>query len=243
MEHTERFERFIINEASETFDFEKYLNHEVAVFTRYIENRAGQKQIKVLDANGQSSLLALGLSLQGYNVYSTNKTDITLPESLQLSMRQPIKPFQWHQDATFDVVILPHNAISENLTEEDLCQTLVQIFNVLRKNGSLLMTTRFYDRLLRLQPNSGQSQQITIDDKQCIQLSTWDWLCKDDCTYLQNHYVIQKMGKDCTSYHTSSRHRAWRRAEINMALSQIGFMGIQYHSVANDQMLIRAIKR
>ncbi len=243
MEHIQRYEQFILSEADETFDFEKYLNHEVAVFKRHIDSMRCHKQLKILDANGQSSLLALGLSLQGHDFYSTNKIDVDLPESLQLSMRQPIKHFQWHQETTFDVVILSHNAISENLTEDDLCLTLVQMLNVLRENGSLLMTTRFYDRLLRLQPNRDQSQQIMIDGKQCIQLSVWDWLCKSNCTYLQSHYIIQQIAGDCKSYHSSSHHRAWRRAEINMMLSQVGFMGIQYHSVSNDQVLIRAIKR
>lgn len=243
MEHIQRFEQFILNEADTTFDFAKFLYHEVAMFTQCIDNIAHHQQIKILDANGQSSLLALGLSLQGYDVYSTNKINVTLPESLQLSMQQKIRHFQWHQQIKFDVVILPHNAISENLSKAELHQSLEQIFTVLKKNGSLLITTRFYDRLLRHHHNSDHPQKFTIDNKQCIQLSLWDWLCKEDCTYLQSHYVIQQIGTDCKSYYSSSQHRAWRRAEINMVLAHIGFTGIQYHSASNDQMLVRAIKR
>ncbi len=242
MEHIQLFEQFILREADDSFDFETFLNHEVAIYTRCMDNITRRKQMKILVASGQSSLLALGLALQGHHVYSTKKIDVDLPESLQLSMMQTITDFQWHQQDKFDAVLLSHNAISEYLTEAELDQTLDKISNVLENNGLLLISTCFYDRLLRLQPQSNH-QQFIVADKRCIQLSVWDWLCKNECTYLQNHYVIQQIGEECVSYHNCSRHRAWRRAELNMALSQMGFVSIQYHSVANDQMLICAIKR
>jgi len=242
MKHIRHFEQFIINAADETFDFETYLSYEIAIYQKYIENIMCCKQIMILDAAGKSNFLSHGLSFHGYNVYSVNPIDVILPQSFQSSMKQRIKHFQWHNQEQFDVVILAHNTISEYLTEHDLHQVIQQIHRVLDKNGVLLITTYFYDQLLRLQPKNNAPMQFAIGNKRCIQLELWDWMSGHECTYQQDHFFIQQIADRYTIHNSRSQHRAWRRAEINMILSRVGFLDIQYHSGANNHMLVSAHK-
>lgn len=242
MEYSQPFEEFILREAHETSNFEAFLSQETAVFTRQIDKIAFDKQITILDADSESNLLALGLSFQGHQVHSVKKTEFEMLNSSQLGVHEHVKYFYGNEKQKFDVIILANNAISQYMTENELYENLNRLFNVLNKNGMMLIMPRFYDQLLRAQSKNYAPQQIQIGNKRCIQLSVWDWLSKNNCTYLQDYYTIQQADKDYLLHHSSRKLRAWRRAEINLALSQVGFIGIQYHSDTQNSILISARK-
>ena len=242
MEHIAEFDQFIAEEIDDIASFSTFLKYEVEVFTQFINDRRWDKQIKILDYVGKSQLLATGLSLYGYKVYSAGyNQDWDKPMKALFQMGQTLKPYSTDSIETFDVIILAHNAISEYLTEHDLQHALRQVFDLLDENGVLLITTRFYDHLIRLKPENNHPETFSIEDKRCIHFSLWDWLSKEDCTYLQRHYIIQQIGER-TITHTSKMHRrAWRRAEINMALCNAGFTSIDYHTLDDQRMLVGAM--
>lgn len=238
MEHIQYFEQAIVDAAKHSADLTIFHSQEVAVFSQYIRDRGWQKNVKILDADGKSSLLAVGLSLEGYDVYTINPVGITIPDSLESSMGQTIKSFQSHQKEKFNVVLLPHDAISDNLTSDALQQTLVRLFDVMEKNSIIVIKTRFYDHLLRSQSKNDSPYQLTIAGKRLIKFSVWEWLSKPECTYRQDHFIIQQIEDSCMIQSAKSHHRAWRRAELNMSLSQVGFQGIQYHSLKGQTLVI-----
>ncbi len=241
MEYTQHFDQFFVDEMDAILNYDAFLKHEVDIFIQHISQRKWQRQIKILDSVGSSHVLAVGLAQQGYKVYRANhpKRDVLPSPSLRLG--EVVKPYSANGSEKFDVVIVAHNAISAYLTEDDLRQSLDQIIARLEKNGLLLITTRNYDELLNSRPKIDTPHVFTAGTKRYVQLAVWDWLCTDICTYKQSSYVIHQNGKQCILHADQSRHRAWRRAEINIALSKAGFTSIQYDTLDNGHVLICAM--
>lgn len=224
----------------ESEDLRHYFEGQAEVFAECIRKRSPARAIRVLDIAGKSNGLPLGLSLYGYEVYSTCEIH-QIPENIASRLRTPIKPYLANDSEKFDVVVAANNALADHTTEAELQQTLRSAAKRLNDEGLLLLTMRYYDQLLRTRPGCDKPCVLSTANGRCIHLVTWQWMA-GNCLYTQDHYLIQHQGDQCMVTHFATTQRAWRRAEIDLALSQAGFRGIQYQSIDENQMLICASK-
>lgn len=240
MKSTQRYEKFIFDAIDESFDLNAFLKEEVKPIVNRIDNETHDKKLKILDADGRSSVLASGLALCGYDVYQVADDSITIPEHFAGQVQSIIQPYEPDCHEKFDAIIIAHDKISEYQTDADLDTALHNFACLLDKNGLLIFTTHYYDQLLRRKPESQPARVLSIRNQRFIHLSVWEWINQSTCLYQKTNIVIHECEQRYSFYTEKSQHRAWRRAELNLALSRAGFLGIQYHSINADQMLVSA---
>jgi glycine/sarcosine N-methyltransferase len=77
--------------------------------------------------------------------------------------------------ATFDAVISFDNALPHLLTDDDLLRALTGIRRRLRTGGTLLVSTRDYDTMVRDRVRGVTPILLEVDDERLIAGQAWEW--------------------------------------------------------------------
>lgn len=131
-------------------------------------------------------------------------------------------------EGMFDVVLSCDNAIAHFLTDKDLETALHNMKAKAAEGGLLLISLRDYDQLLLQKPRSTTPQVNDTDNGRQLSFQVWDWL-GDGRQYTLNHFVIKEHQGQWETVLNVTRLRAWRQAEITLALKQAGFHEITWH--------------
>lgn len=248
------FEAKLLHFADESPDLKRFLDRQVEVIVDKIGQQiAGRpahgKPARILNVGTPSPTLLMGLSQLGHAVYAEagQIPFDQLPRTVATRLRQAVtwlEPAQHTGDplphpVPYDIVIAANNTLADCLTEAALHQTLHKQANQLAPGGLLLANVRNDDLLLQARTRVDGLQTFATTRGHCIYFATLEWTGQA-CAYTANRYLIAHTNGSVTVDHASTPHRAWRFAEINMALLHAGFIDIQRKPLDDDRVLLLA---
>jgi SAM-dependent methyltransferase len=127
----------------------------------------------------------------------------------------------------FDAVISFDNSIAHMPTETELERALISMTAKVRPGGALLLSLRDYDQLAQEQP---RSTPLTVKDGpqgRSIVFQVWDWQA-DASGYTASLFTLRQRGEAWETLCVTSDLHAWRRAQVETALTKAGLTGITW---------------
>lgn len=192
------------------------------------------EEIKLLDCSCGIGTQAIGLAKQGFKVTATDLSPISVErakiEALSYGVELNVGVADFRSldtdiSGVFDVVLSADNAVPHLLTDEDLLQAASNMYAKLQNEGTLLITLRDYDELVKSKPRATEPR--IFDKGKRIVFQVWDWE-EESNTYLTNHFIMQEIDGEWKTKHNKTRYRALLREEFSRMLSQAGFSDIEW---------------
>lgn len=196
----------------------------------------GPGQRTLLDASCGIGTQALGLAQLGYRVHATDLSAAELERARREAAALGLQPTFALADmralpeqvpGSFDVVLSADNAIAHLLTGDDLLRALRGMRAKLNAAGLLVLTLRDYDALLRDRARATAPAVFDGPEGRRIVLHVFDWEAGSTC-YRTNLFIVRQAVDSWTTLHWSADSRAWRRAEIEVALADAGLAEVRW---------------
>ena len=92
-------------------------------------------------------------------------------------------------DSCADVVVCADNALPHLLTDDDVLGAFAEMGRILRPGGTVIVTTRDYDRILADPPASTLPQVFAADGQRVISFQLWTWRVDSDVYDLEHFQV------------------------------------------------------
>jgi glycine/sarcosine N-methyltransferase len=203
-----------------------------------ITSLCGEHPLIILDCTCGIGTQAIGLAQ--YPQFTVHATDLS-PEAVTRAREEAeefgvkltfgvadVLNLESEVEGTFEVVLSCDNAIAHFLSDDDLKTALHNMKAKIAPGSLLLLSLRDYDQLLLQKPRATTPQVNDIADGRQISFQVWDWL-GDGRQYTLNHFVVKAKKDGWETVCNTTRLRAWRQAEITLALKQTGFNDIMWH--------------
>jgi SAM-dependent methyltransferase len=217
-------------------DWRGSIRRQCDALDRLIRAELGTGPLSVLDASCGIGTQAIGLARLGYRVHGADVSPAQVErarcEAVAAGVTVPFAVADMRQlesriEGRFDVVLSADNAVAHLLTEEDLALAARSMRERLCDGGLLVVTTRDYDALLREKPRASTPGVFDGPEGRRIVFHVFDWDREGD-SYRTNIFLLRQSGDGWTTLHWSACSRAWRRGEIDRALSAAGFAGTRW---------------
>jgi glycine/sarcosine N-methyltransferase len=117
-------------------------------------------------------------------------------------------------DSCADVVVCADNALPHLLTDDDVLGAFAEMGRILRPGGTVIVTTRDYDRILADPPASTLPQVFTADGQRVISFQLWTWRENSDVYDLDHFQVHERADGNRTTERRTATYRAYRRAAL-----------------------------
>jgi SAM-dependent methyltransferase len=127
----------------------------------------------------------------------------------------------------FDAVITKGNSIPHLLYDEQLEETLLIFYEMLRPGGLLLIGMRDFEPLLEDRPRFMPGRAHDEPEEQIITFDIWDWDDGPPITVTINTFIVR--GRNDT-YRVIKRpvvFRALTAEEVQVVISEVGFQNFQ----------------
>lgn len=182
----------------------------------------GQDRASVLDCSCGIGTQAIGLALRGHRVTGTDLSPRAAARAAREAARRSLTlrtaaadmrrlPFP---DGRFDTVVCADNSLPHLLTEQDVHAALAEMRRVLRPAGLLLVSTRFYDDLLRDRPASTAPQvhRFAGGGERSVTFQLWHWHDDSEHYDMEHFQLLPANGDWCvqvrrTTYWALGRDR------------------------------------
>ena len=129
----------------------------------------------------------------------------------------------------FDAVLACDNSLPHLRTEADLIAALRSIRMCLSQGGVFVASIRDYDALSIDRPSGVAPVTYHSHGRRRVVGQAWQW-SDDGDTVLVMLFILQEKLRDWTCSSWDTQFRAWRRAEIEAALTTSGFHGTTWHT-------------
>lgn len=193
---------------------------------------------RLLDCTCGIGTQALPLALRGYRVLGSDVSaaaiDRARREADERAIRVDFAVCDLREvgrlaSSRFDAVIACDNSLPHLRTDDDLISALRSIRMCLPAGGLFLASIRDYDALSRDRPGGVVPVTYSSNAPRRIVGQAWQWSERGE-TVLIRLFILQEShgGWSCSLWTT--RYRAWRRAELEAALTTSGFDGGTWHS-------------
>lgn len=220
-------------------DWKRAVQRQGETLSELITSLCGERDVRILDCTCGIGTQAIGLAHQPH--FTLHATDLST-EAISRA-RAEAKAFGVHitfgiadllqlesqVEGRFDVVLSCDNSVAHFLNDTDLQTAFDNMWAKIVPDGMLLISLRDYDRLLIQKPHSMPPQVNDTNAHRQISFQVWDWL-GDGRQYTLNHFVVKER---TGGWHTAcnvTRLRAWRQAEVTLALKHAGFHDIRWHA-------------
>jgi glycine/sarcosine N-methyltransferase len=190
----------------------------------------------VLDVSCGIGTQALGLARKGYRVHGTDLSTASVGrarrEAAELGVAATFAMADMRRlgeevEGRFDVVLSADNAIAHLLTEAELAAAFRGMRARVRAGGLVVVTLREYDTMLRERPRTSGPGVFDDPGGQRIVFHVFDWEGVGDL-YRNNIFVVRQTDGGWTTLHWSTRSRAWRRGQVEAALTQAGLGDVRW---------------
>lgn len=190
---------------------------------------------RILDVACGIGTQSLGLAKLGFHVTGCDISPAAVErarrEAAQRNLNIPFSvanmlDLSGFVDSSFDAVICMDNALPHLKNGEQLIQAATQCRSKLRPNGLFMASIRDYDRLIQEMPAVHGPSFFPDQKQRRIVLQVWDWL--DERRYIFHLYITRMVAKDWQTFHTTAVYRAVMRDEVSQALTDAGFVNIQW---------------
>jgi SAM-dependent methyltransferase len=133
-------------------------------------------------------------------------------------------------DSCADVVVCADNALPHLLTDEDVLGAFAEMGRILRPGGTVLVTTRDYDRILADPPASTLPQVFTADGQRVISFQLWTWRLDSDVYDLEHFQVHEDADGAQRTERRTATYRAYRRAALTELAVVTGLRDVCWHT-------------
>jgi SAM-dependent methyltransferase len=132
-------------------------------------------------------------------------------------------------DCCADAVICADNALPHLLADGDVLAALAQMSRVLRPGGTVIVTTRDYDRVLADPPASTLPQVHTSGGGRVISFQLWAWRDEAGIYDLEHYQVREGADGTRTTERRTATYRAYARAGLTGLAAAAGLRDITWH--------------
>ena len=134
-----------------------------------------------------------------------------------------------------DAVICADNALPHLLADSDVLAALAQMNRVLRPGGTVIITTRDYDRVLADPPASTLPQVFTSGGERVISFQLWSWREEAGIYDLEHFQVHERADGTRTAELRTATYRAYTRAALTELASAAGLQDVKWHMPGESQ--------
>lgn len=132
-------------------------------------------------------------------------------------------------DCRADAVICADNALPHLLADGDVLAALAQMCRVLRPGGTVIVTTRDYDRVLADPPASTPPQVYRSGGDRVISFQLWAWREEAGIYDLEHFQVHEGADGSRTTERRTAAYRAYTRAALTELASVAGLRDVKWH--------------
>jgi len=216
-------------------DWDSELEREGLNLRRYMR----QHEVKtVLDASCGPGTQAIALARLGYTVTAADPSAGILARARENAaeygvtdrvtfVQSDFQNLHNHVDGPFDAVLSKGNSIPHLLRDEQIEETLLIFYELMRPGGLLLIGMRDFEPLLEDRPRFWPGRIHDEAEEQVITFDVWDWDDGPPVTVTFNSFVVRGSG---TTYQVSKRpvlFRALTAEELEIVISEVGFEDFQ----------------
>ena len=220
------------------WDWEAVMREQGATLDRFLEHQLGRSgPYALLDCSCGIGTQAIGLALEGHQVFATDLSPVSIDCAAQeatrlgVDMTFGVADFRELGDTisdTFDVVLTCDNSIAHCLKDEDLNAALVSMKTRLKAGGLLLLSMRDYDALIADKPRFTSQHVQDRPDGRRVVFQLRDWL-SDGRRYRAHQFLIREIDGGYDLKHFETEHRALLRGEMTVALLGAGYEDVRWH--------------
>jgi SAM-dependent methyltransferase len=132
-------------------------------------------------------------------------------------------------DACADAVVCADNALPHLLTDGDVAAALAEAGRVLRPGGTVIITTRDYDRVLSGSPSSTLPQVFGSAGDRIISFQLWTWRQGSGIYDLEHFQVHERAGGAWATERRTATYRAFTRDALTALASSAGLRDVTWH--------------
>ena len=220
------------------YDWEAEMRWDGASLDRFLAKQLGGRgPYSVLDCSCGIGTQAIGLALQGHQVYATDLSPVSIDcarresTALGVEITFGVADFRRLSETisdTFDVVLSCDNSFAHCLEDDDLAAALASIKTRLKPGGLLLLSIRDYDALVVDKPRFNSEHVQDRPDGRRIVFQVWDW-ASDGCSYRNRQFLIKETDGHYEIKHFETELRALLRDEVMTAVRGAGYEDARWH--------------
>lgn len=210
-----------------------------------------QPPLRLLAYNCAADLTPLGMVMLGYQVHAVNSDPVNtqhiqqyvaLPNSVLSCASYPILKVDERESQAFDVAVIEGCVITDLRLDSQLAEVCRQLAVTLRPDGLLVITKADFDETLRTREQVLRPHLTDDHTGRQLEVTVRDWH-GNGYEYTETGYRI--MHGDGAPTITSQAHerRAWRNAELVLALAQAGFQTVQWQPDDQYGGVLTAVKQ
>ncbi|MFF9915356.1 class I SAM-dependent methyltransferase [Streptomyces sp. NPDC013457] len=202
----------------------------------------GPDRAQVLDCSCGIGTQAIGLALRGHHVTGSDISPRAAARASQeatgrgLDLRTVAADMRRlsFADARFDTVVCADNSLPHLLTEQDVYAALAEMRRVMRPAGTLLISTRPYDDLLRDRPAStppqvhGTTGQAGHEDR-TVTFQLWHWH-DDGEHYDLEHFQLLPAGGEWHVRVRRTTYWALGQDRLSTLVAEAGFVHVEWRT-------------
>jgi glycine/sarcosine N-methyltransferase len=206
----------------------------------------------VLDASCGPGTQSIALARLGYVVTAADPSPGILERARQNAAQYDVmdkitfvpsdfQSLHHHVPGPFDVVLTKGNSIPHLLNDEQIEETLLIFFELLRPGGLLLIGMRDFEPLLADRPRFWPGCIHDDPNEQIITFDVWDWDDGPPVTVTFNSFIVRGSGEQYQVTKHPVVFRALTAEEVEVVISEVGFEDFR---VERDrwELLLMAVK-
>lgn len=216
-------------------NWQKTIKRQADILQKLILSCTEVKNPKVLDCSCGIGTQAIALALKGYKVTASDISSAEIRRAKKeaakrkLDIKFNVADFRRLNEqipGSFDIIISFDNALPHMLSNSDMKKAIKNIYAKLNRKGFFFASIRDYDKTLKEKPKGEIPNEFNEGGIRRIVFQIWDW--QKNNTYKLNHFILKEKSGKWVVKHRVANYRAWRRAELDKILKQVGFQKIHW---------------
>lgn len=217
-------------------DWDAAVRRQGAVLDALIAARAGPGPKRVLDAACGIGTQAIGLALCSHAVTGSDLSSAAVARARREAGRfgvavrftiADLRRLSGEIEGRFAVALAFDNSLPHLLSDDDLAAALREIADLLEPGGLFLASLRDYDALAAERPSATPVRVLDDAEGRRVLFQLWDWDA-DGSGYRVTQYILRHKPDAIEGLAFTSRYRALRRRELESALTEAGFTGLEW---------------
>lgn len=228
-------------------DWETQLEREGLALRAVFRNKGIER---VLDASCGAGTQAVSLAKLGFDVVAADPSAGMLRKANEIAARFGVEDkiefvrsdFLNLPDAvqgSFDAVVSKGNALPHLLLDDEIEETLLVFYELMRPGGILVIGMRDFAPFMEERPRFIPGFiNYDADDSEFITFDVWEWEDGPPIIATQNLYIVKGKGKDYAAMKRKVVYRPLSTDEVKVVLLEVGFEDITDQPDRTERVLI-----